>query len=249
MNESAEDIEKLIMSIPIKQKKCKANTKAQGFKSCDKEVYRFKFGMCRSCFRDWCTGTEEGKAYFNSQRIKVTALAVKNVQQTASKTYNKEKKDRRDKKKHWNIELQPEINHIARLIDKGQPCTATKLTRGKWNGGHVFSVGSNNTTRFNLHNVHIQCVHSNKYSNDDAKMRLGIRRVYGDNYGEFVKRIQSTPAIHYSNVEYHEFTTKARGIVRRLKKVNNVYSKGERIQLRNDINEELNIYDFEFCVF
>ncbi len=83
--------------------------------------------------------------------------------------------------------VQPLINELARIIDHGQPCIATGNIKGKMNGGHYHSVGSNVTLSLNLHNIHIQSEQSNSHKGGDAiRYRHGLIEIYGQKYADFV---------------------------------------------------------------
>lgn len=225
--------------IKQKQKKCKGTGKAKGF-GCGTMSDRRTYGLCPKCKYDWATSTEEGKEWFKKQK----AFTKKRNEKKERKKKRAEKSLQQD----WGKLLQTEINAIARTIDAGLTCLATNR-RGQMHGGHVYARGGNQTIRYNLHNIHRQCAQSNHFQNDDGKLREGLTNEYGQKYMEFVSKLRQTPTIKYSNVEYRDLTTKARGILRELKKKDKVYSKSERIELRNRVNLELGIYSPLFCEF
>lgn len=68
-------------------------------------------------------------------------------------------------------------------------------------------------------------------------------------YMEFISNLRRTPALKYSNEEYHEFYKKALSIINRMKKEDRIYGIEERLSLRDELNKELGIYDLEYCVF
>jgi hypothetical protein len=67
------------------------------------------------------------------------------------------------------------INLLIRLIDVNCPCVSSGLF-GKMSAGHRFSVGSNNSIRFNLFNIWIQSFHDNFYNSGNP-----------DGYDKFLK--------------------------------------------------------------
>jgi hypothetical protein len=166
----------------------------------------------------------------------------------ADKKWKEQKADFKEKTSNWKNKLQVEINKIVRLIDKDLPCLARKRG-GKMAAGHVFSRGSSPPIRYNLHNIHRQNTQSNHFQNDDGLLREGLVNEYGQQYMDFISELRRTPQLHYKDFEYKEFTKKAQGIVLSLTKLNLNYSLKNRILLRNRINEELGIYDLEFCFF
>lgn len=139
--------------------------------------------------------------------------------------------------------LQVLINQIIRLIDKDCPCIATNKFEGKMNAGHYISVGANDTIRFHLDNIHIQSEHSNSYRGGDTiRYQLGLKRVYGVEYFEYVETLQNTPPIRLSIDDLKQKISLARSIVKELKDLNCIYDTETRIKLRAYYNEELGIY-------
>lgn len=160
-----------------------------------------------------------------------------------------EKKKMRDSITNWKNELQDEINLIIRLIDRDLPCLAKGKYSNQVHAGHIFSRGSNQTIRYNCHNIHRQSAQSNHFQNEDGLLREGLVNEYGQDYMEFISALRRTPKLEYNNQEFHEFTLKARSITSKLKKADKVYNLKQRIELRNQINLELGIYLEEYCVF
>lgn len=176
-----------------------------------------------------------------------------NSQKEAKKKSTEEKKkmtiDIMSDDKYRSSVLQPVINEIARLIDFGQPCIATE-NYGKENGGHYISVGANRTICLNLHNIHIQSFESNHWkSGDTIKYQSGIRKVYGEPYLEFMDGLQKHPPIQLRKKEMIELYEIACKIRLKLRKNTAIRTPKQRIELRNQINLELGIYQEEYCVF
>jgi len=143
----------------------------------------------------------------------------------------------------YKNDLQKVVNHIARLIDYGQPCIATGSYSGKMSGGHCIGVGANDTIRFNLHNIHIQSFHSNSWKGgDNIRYKEGIRLVYGEAYLDRLNQLKSTPEIKLSKLDLVEKIVIAKSIRNRLKLADKQYTAIERIELREKFNRELNIY-------
>lgn len=186
------------------------------------------------------------------------------LQVVAKNKANKEKEQKRkntEEKKRMNIDimstdkyrskiLQPVINEIARLVDFGQACIATEKYEGKMAGGHFVAVGANRTICLNLHNIFIQSFHSNSWKGgDNLKYREGIKRVFGIEYLNFMENLQSHPKLGLTKgqmIEIHENACKIRSKLRKNEKIR---SPKERIELRNQINIELGIYQEEYCIF
>ena len=219
--------------------KCKGTGKAKGF-GCGDMSDKRNYGLCPKCKYEWATSTEEGKEWFEKQ----TAYKRK----ANEKVVRAEKREEKALTNDWSKLLQTEINKIIRLIDKGLPCLARKKF-GQIHAGHIYSRGSNQTIKYNLHNIHRQNAQSNHFQNDDGLLREGLIKEYGQDYRNFISELRRTPSLEYSNVEYRELTTNARSIVRRLENEDRIYSKLERLEMRNRINLELNIYNPEYCEF
>jgi len=160
-----------------------------------------------------------------------------------------EKKKLRESLTVWKNELQDEVNLIARLIDKDLPCLAKGKYSNQTHGGHIFSRGSNQTIRYNLHNIHRQSAQSNHFQNEDGLLREGLVNEYGQPYMDFISELRRTPSLEYNNEDFHQFTIKARSISSRLKKENLTYPLEKRIELRNQINLELGVYIEEYCIY
>lgn len=213
----------------------------------------------------YCKSKFEPK-FFRDKACQKEECRDKFVKDTLEKARKKQKSEEKRKKveenkKHriekvnvrklseWKNILQPLINQIARLIDYGQPCISTGNYTGKMNAGHCISVGSNNTLRFNLHNIHLQSEHSNSFKGgDNIKYKEGIERVYGKEYLEFINNLQSTESINLSILDIKEIIPRVKKIIQELKELEKIYEPKERIFLRNKYNELIGIYKTKFNV-
>lgn len=146
--------------------------------------------------------------------------------------------------------LQPVINEIARIIDFQQSCIATGNPEGKMAGGHFIGVSANRTICLNLHNIFIQSFHSNSWKGgDNLKYREGIINIFGREYLDFMEHLQAHPKIGLSKKDMIEIYENACKIRIKLRKDQKLRSPKERIELRNQVNLELGIYQEEYCVF
>lgn len=144
---------------------------------------------------------------------------------------NKEKKEWMDKKKIMKVEthskehkraLQNEINKLARMIDASFnfSCIDCGKPYGKQvDGAHYHGRGSNNTLRYNLHNIHSAKSDCNQYSDKHKEgYTVGLNERYGFDY---FKMISNLPAqykeIHLSNVEVIEKLAIVRKLIRDFK--------------------------------
>ena len=169
-----------------------------------------------------------------------------NQAKKAKEDWVKEKAERKEKimtKSDWEKLFQILINHIARLIDHNQPCIATNTMNGKRNGGHRYSVASNPSIRFNLHNVHIQSEHSNVWKGgDNDRYDEGLERVYGLDYKDYVRSLNQTKPLHLTIETIKEKILIAKLIKKELIELGNTYTSAERIQLRHDLNQRIGLY-------
>lgn len=151
--------------------------------------------------------------------------------------------------KDWRKPLQKKVQEIARRIDYGQLCLAKQTIAKQFHGGHVFSRGSHDNFKFNLHNIFAQTAQSNHYQKEDYLMKEGVKREFGLKYFDFLIHLHQTPIVKYTQEEYKAIYRKACAIERRLSKDLKVLTNTERIEMRNQINVELGIYPIEFCIF
>ena len=232
----------------IKTKKCKGNGKAIGY-GCGELIPTSLYGKSNrtyglghscNCFYDWLLNTKEGQDKIEKSKIK----AIKKVKKESIKAIKKLKDDNTN----WKNKTQTKVQEIARLVDFGLTCIATKQN-GQIHGGHLYTKGGNQQMRFNLHNIHRQCAQSNHNHNDNVSLRDGIEEEYGYDYCEFIRGLKAYPIPNYTNFEYHEFYRKACKIANSLKKNKRVRTADQRISMRNEINKELGIYTDEQNVF
>ena len=77
------------------------------------------------------------------------------------------------------------VNAYIRLRDAGNPCiSCASLTSEIYQAGHFLSVGARPELRFNLDNIHLQCVQCNKHKGGNHSeyrprliLKIGIERV------------------------------------------------------------------------
>jgi hypothetical protein len=168
-----------------------------------------------------------------------------NASKLIKKIHTEEKRELKDPKPI----LQKKINEIIRLIDYGMPCLATGILEYQMNAGHIHSVGSNDTIRFNFHNIHRQSANSNGSQKDDGKMLLRASKEYGKEYGAFIEQLTQIKPIKLSRAEMKEKITICNQIIKDLKIDLKMHTKKERIELRNQFNIELAIYPEEYSIF
>ncbi len=217
------------MEVKVKLKKCK-NCKSQfkPYKSTDK--------ICSiSC------------AISYSKKLEVEKKAKSIRKERIEFNYNNSK---------WlKSKINTNLQAIARYIDYGLPCLANPTTsrngvgNTRFDGGHLWSKGAHPQCKWNLHNIHRQNAGSNNKGSDDVLMFIGIEREYGLEYRKFVESFKGTPIIKLSIPELQEIYQKSNEIKRELNKELITFSKDKRIELRNQINEDLGIYPGELSIF
>ena len=226
----------------MKVKTCQGNYNVDKFQGCGSTAYKFVYGLCPKCLYEWMTTTEKGKIYYAKQFLpRVEKVKVKHKKQADKK--------QKDNMTDWALKLQEPINKIVKLLDIGQPCMARRIHSPQIHAGHIYSRGSNSTIRFNLHNIHRQGAQSNHFQNEDGLLREGIKLEYGADYLDFITSLQRTPSLEYANHEYKEFVTLAVGIVKMLKRQGRTLNLEQRLEMRNEINQTIGIYNDEYCVF
>ncbi|RLI34492.1 hypothetical protein DRO66_08725 [Candidatus Bathyarchaeota archaeon] len=174
--------------------------------------------------------------------------AKKAVRREERKEWREEKakiKKKLKTKSDYEKDLQKQVNHIARIIDKGQPCISSNRLTGRFAGGHFWSVGSTPSLRFNLHNIHIQTFKDNSWESGNINgYRDGLKTRYGSAYLELiVSDLRGLyPILKLSVAQIEESTVEARKIVKELLKIDKQYNSDQRIELRETVNERLGIY-------
>ena len=156
------------------------------------------------------------------------------------------KLDRMKKLPELKKELQPFINKIARLIDKGVPCMMCGIPiKGVANGCHYHGSRSNDPIRFDLNNIHIGDYGCNGPKGGNI---LGyderLIEVYGRSYWEYVKfqLVRDHPYCGLRKPDIAEIMIKAKETIKELEKLNLAYPPAMRLKLRTEINKRLNIY-------
>jgi len=166
------------MSIQQKKNKCKGTGKAVGY-GCGFIEYRFKYGMCRICYKGWLYNSNEGK---------------KLIATTIPKAAKKVKEANRPKRKHvkwYDKDTSEMITYIQenivnpyirkRDIENHGRCIASDGVIE--HAGHCFSVGSSPGLRFNIMNLHGQQHASNVHKHGDFEnYRIGLIKRFGEKH-------------------------------------------------------------------
>jgi len=93
------------------------------------------------------------------------------------------------------------VNRYVRLRDKDKGCIScdTPLT-GKYDAGHFFSAGGHGSIRFDLNNIHAQCVYCNQYEHGNLfnYHKELLKRIGSE---EFNKLEQRSKGVHKHDKE------------------------------------------------
>lgn len=83
---------------------------------------------------------------------------------------------------HWLKQAQAAVNAYVRARDAGRPCISCgKPDIGSRDAGHFFTVGARPELRFDLDNIHAQCVRCNQHQHGNvAFYRIGLTAKIGE---------------------------------------------------------------------
>ena len=224
-----------------KEKQCKGRGLARGA-GCGIAGFHNSMhkGLCSSCWPKWLLQDESGKAYLERVQLKAKKkTAIEEKKKTA-----KAKLDLLSVDAYRAKRLQPVINEIVRLIDYGQPCIASGVTKAQFHAGHFTSVGANRLIALNVHNIHIQSAQSNDHrGGQPIEFLQGLREVYGNEYAEFVMALRGYKRQHkFKKFDFEEVYPMAVKIRNRLKRNVKKRSFDQRLRMRNIVNRVLGLY-------
>jgi chromosome segregation ATPase len=178
-------------------------------------------------------------------------LAIVRAELKEKKDWNKRKKELKEELKtpsEYKEDLQKEINHIVRLIDKGHECISSGAKVYQVNAGHLYAVGSHPELRFNLLNIYNQRVHDNKYKGGNGIVyKERIKEVFGLEVFEEIESLKLRyKHLDLSVPEIKSAIKEARKAVRYLEKhtkdLEKPYITEDRIHLRRFYNDLIGIY-------
>jgi hypothetical protein len=155
----------------IKSKHCKGTGLAKGF-GCNKLTPFRHYGLCSSCYPDWLLNSENGK-------IKM-AKALNKVQapRKSLEKAEKEKKELTSLKLAHNT-TKTAVHSFVRERDAGKSCISCGVLWNKeFQAGHYYPAGSFETLKYDLDNIHGQCVQCNLYKEgnfENYTLRLPYR--------------------------------------------------------------------------
>lgn len=190
----------------------------------------------------WLTETEAGKA-----EVKKVAEKAKKQREKKEKQEWKEKVDLWKPKTHekkYKAQLQIEINKLSRMIDAKfgyETCIDCNRCFGKQrDAAHFTGIGSNNSIRYNLHNLHTSRSDCNQFSDKHKQgYEIGLKERYGIEYYEKVASLPLTyPHIKLSAYEVVDKLKVVRGLIKHF----DTYQAENSIAMRENFNKIIGIY-------
>ena len=144
---------------------------------------------CKTCREKFEPKTFNQKNCFKNQECINAELELK--KKLHSKSWNKEKKERKEKLKtnsDYLKELQVIFNKWIRLRDQGLNCISCQKPAKKENAGHYRSVGGNPELRFEPLNNNLQCEYCNTYLHGNLiDYRINLIKKIGIDKVEFLE--------------------------------------------------------------
>lgn len=202
----------------------KAPLRAQASQSTSVPVFRpRKCKVCktkytpRRAFECWCS-PECGLVIAEQRRAKADALRAK--EQRAA---DKAKRQALKSKAELANDAQAEVNRYVRLRDSGKPCISCgSLTAETYQAGHYLSRGARPELRFDLDNIHNQCVHCNMHKGGNVSAyRLGLIERIGV---ERVERLEGPhPMPRWTREDLEAIKAEARAMIKARKLTDGVF--------------------------
>ena len=210
-------------------------------KSCGVKFTPKRFLQKHCMLNEECTSAEIKMVLDNNRRLAEKKKAdewkeEKKVMVESIKTLSEYKKD-----------LELEINAIVRYLDKGHACISGGFEWGKYkvHAGHLYSVGSSPSIRFNLLNIFGQSEHDNLHLHGNGAIYLErIKVVFGKEVFDEISDLRHAYPVLKANVsEIKEATVIARQIKKSLIKMDTFFEIEERINLRKTYNKMIGLYN------
>ncbi len=206
-----------------------------------------KYGLCMKCYPTWLYNTTEGNEVVEKHKIR--------SKRATEKTEKKEWSNRKQKMQvttHYKENkkyLQIEINRLAKMIDRRfgfESCI--DCGRGftqdmDRDAGHCHSVGSNESIRYNLHNIHGQkssCNSNGLGGGKTEEYKIGLEQRYGSTYREYVE-FEIVRKYKYIGMTKADYPEKLK-IVRKLIRDFETFQFEDAIQARHQMNQIIGIY-------
>jgi len=178
------------MSIPIKQKPCKAIGKAKGFNGCGTMTFKRTHGLCPSCYANWLLSTPEGK-----EKLQKSILTATKPKRDLQNRIEKEKKEK--SLSYLLINTRTVCHDYIKLRDRGNSCVSCGMP---WNeshqAGHFYKAELYSNLKYDEKNIHNQCVGCNIHKDGNHQP-----------YRERIKSRVGSDGLEYLDQKAAEFKT------------------------------------------
>jgi hypothetical protein len=225
-----------------KKKPCSGRNKAKGFKGCGVMTTNRRAGLCPKCYPKYLLEDPRGQETLKKATLQGKKATIKNSQNQS-----------KAKLKKWSISakskehkkgLQDNINKLARMIDSlfFNDCCCCDLKLDKRTAGaHYHSVGSNETIRFHLHNIHKSTFHCNNFKSTHHKDYANkIQTRYGKEYYEYLEyKLQQHPLIKLTNQDIYDKKLLTSKLIRDF----DTFKFTDPLKARDTLNKIIGIYD------
>jgi len=146
----------------------------------------------------------------------------------------------------YRKELQTKINLIVRMIDLNHVCISCGQKPNKPFAGHYHSVGSNESLRYHLINIFVQCMRCNGFNGGMLlNYGKGLKETFGATLKDYCENflVSEYKSIKLNQNDLKEASRKANEIIKFLQLENKEYDNRDRIVLRKQFNKMLGIYE------
>lgn len=112
---------------------------------------------------------------------------------------------------------QKAVNAVVRERDKNDPCISCgRFHGGAYDAGHYRSRGAAPALRFNLDNIHRQCVPCNQHKSGNAiEYRINLIKKIGIEKVEWLEHEHQTP--HWKREDYERIEREAKAMLKQMK--------------------------------
>jgi hypothetical protein len=141
---------------------CKGINKAKNYLGCGQEVpaNTRKYGLCRTCFKEWVKNTSEGFEWFRSHEIKPREEKERKRKESLNKAIAEKKRE--ESVKVLLRQVKQVCHEYIRKRDEGKSCVSCGTPYNKdFQAGHYFKAELYSELKFNELNIHGQCQRCN----------------------------------------------------------------------------------------
>jgi hypothetical protein len=168
-------------------KLCKGINKAKDYPGCGQEVpsNTRKYGLCRTCFREWVKSTSEGFEWFRTNQIKPREEKERKRKESLNKAFAEKKKE--ESVKVLLRQVKQICHEYIRKRDEGKSCVSCGAPYNKdFQAGHYFKAELYSELKFDERNIHGQCRKCNiRLEGNVQEYTFGIQNRIS--YEDFVK--------------------------------------------------------------